>query len=204
MSAAGKLVPKNLKRKRKQAALADLDPLKPKKVKRHIGSGCSQDEINGIEDSILESRKNYNNILDLLSLTKKGNPSAAVASCRVFCRLIAINELGSKHAKSGNDFTISEWLQDKLTKFESLLLKMLQSTNSVQQSTALSLWMQLTKQKAEFSTSTNDLVLTGGNFTPLLQILTSNSGLDTARTMFINEFLSRYYDIQRVIFKYFR
>lgn len=84
--------------------------------------------IQKLEDQIAESRKFYNNIATLLSMlnvrTSKNEPdlTAAVALCRIFCRLIASGDLKEQSRATEKEKIIVAWLKERCQEYQRALL----------------------------------------------------------------------------------
>ena len=113
------------------------------------------DEILLLETQVLRSRRFYNNMITLLGYVKvqgsqdaKGQTSvlAAVALCRVFCRLIASGDMLKSRETSKDETVIVQWLMEKRQEYQHALLLMLALPSPVISTTALTLLMQLIKE----------------------------------------------------------
>ncbi|KAK7941248.1 uncharacterized protein PG986_013635 [Apiospora aurea] len=142
-----------LKRKRSKGSE------KPKKRARsESGSGSdaednAQAEILLLENGILESKKNYNNITRLLDLArnkKDGESSlvATVALCRVFLRLLAQGSMSKKADQSEKETIVIQWLKDRLVDYEGVLIDALAEEDT--ESTALTLAMRVLKAEGQY------------------------------------------------------
>src|SRR6266513_3040402 len=117
------------KRKRRDDENGPSKPIKSKTVPKTSAesTGSTHEEILALEESISESRRNYNNIAKLLSIAtaRKGNQEiatlAAVALCRVFCRLQASGSLDRVKTESQSDTIIVKWLNERKSEFAQLL-----------------------------------------------------------------------------------
>ncbi|OAA64310.1 ribosome biogenesis protein [Niveomyces insectorum RCEF 264] len=100
-----------------------------------------QDRIMLLENQILESKKHFNNIVELIEIarggkegsnqvTRGGNDdddddtalTAAVTLCRVFMRLLAAGNLGFHNGLSEKDVVVVRWLRERLAEYEQILL----------------------------------------------------------------------------------
>ena len=133
-----------------------------KKSTGAVKADDEQAEIILLEESILESRKNYNNIVKLIDhargITDDHHQSvlAAVALCRVFTRLIVGGNLTTSKDSADSELTIIRWLKERLSEFENLLLDWLNERDPSIQSTALTLRLRLMKERAKLKQSSND------------------------------------------------
>ncbi|KAI0815562.1 nucleolar complex protein [Xylaria sp. FL0064] len=114
-----------------------------------------QAEILQLEDEILKSKKNYNNITILLDLAsnQNGDPEVAlfatVSLCRVFLRLLASGTLSRKPGQSERQVVVIQWLKGRLADYKKLLIATLEDEESA--STALTLSMRLLKAEAHLN-----------------------------------------------------
>ncbi|KAL1901827.1 Maturation and nuclear export of 40S ribosomal subunits interacting protein [Sporothrix stenoceras] len=128
-----------------------------------------QERILLLESQIGESKKHYNNIVELIEIAKKGageddeeddedqdeedeqNPSlmAAVALCRVFMRLLAAGSLNLNRSMSEKEVVVVKWLKDQLTEYEAVLLNILGGSSGDAASTALTLAMRLLQAEGQ-------------------------------------------------------
>ena len=156
-----------------------------------------KDVIQVLENQIVESRKNYNNVAKLLSIYKKaqnGDESitAAVALCRVFCRLMAAGNMAKRKSMSENEITIVDWLKARYAEYTRLLLSMVQEPELTKQHSALTLVMRLVKQEA----AKEENVWRAGLFIELLQTLFSHTQSGFARDHFFEKFVNEYDDVR--------
>ncbi|KAF4505062.1 hypothetical protein G6O67_007051 [Ophiocordyceps sinensis] len=192
--------------KRKRASAA------PKPVKRRRSSWADEGEdetdpgakILLMEQGILESKKNYNDIGALLTTAEAGADEsmlATVALCRVFLRLLAQGSLASKKSTSENDAVVVGWLRDRLSQYKLLLLRLLAVSDLAV--TALILCMRILEAEGEHRSDKDAYSFP----TPFLQdivgaILTSSA--DDVRRAYIEEFAEQHDDIRHYTFKSIR
>ena len=158
-----------------------------------------QEEILALEGSILESRKNYNNIAKLLSIAgaRKENEEiatlAAVALCRVFCRLQASGSLDTIRTASQSEVIIVKWLNERQTEFAQLLSELISGEEQELQSTVLALWMRLVKEEV----NRKEVAWKSGLFSRLVHILVSHyEDAEPARDEFIQKYFTKFRDVQ--------
>ncbi|CAK7273132.1 Maturation and nuclear export of 40S ribosomal subunits interacting protein [Sporothrix epigloea] len=129
-----------------------------------------QDRILLLENQILESKKHYNNIVELLEIAKKGPAAeeedevesddeddngspqlaAAVALCRVFMRLLAAGGLNFTPNMSDKESTVVRWLRDRLAEYEAVLLELVAGKSGDDAAaTALTLAMRLLQAEGQ-------------------------------------------------------
>jgi U3 small nucleolar RNA-associated protein 19 len=138
--------------KRKRTSAGD----EPKKRRRSSSEGSEDPnaKILLMEQGILESRKNYNDITALLTMARdhqEGNSEsmlATIALCRIFVRLLAQGSLITKKSLSEKDSVVVGWLRDHLSQYKSLLLSLLGDDDVAM--TALTLCMRTLKAEGEY------------------------------------------------------
>ena len=161
-----------------------------------------QDQALQLEDKILQSRTNYNSIHTLLAYVQQKDGAetdriiAAVALCRVFCRLMARGSFSKLRGNSGNEVTIMQWLRERLHDYEQGLLRMLRTKNTGTQSTTLTVLMRLVKEKASHSNQSEDAVWQGGLFGQLVQTLIEEEVTEETRTAFVQKYVEEYEDVR--------
>ena len=165
-----------------------------------------QDEALRLEEKILESRTNYNSIHTLLKCLqqedepKKKRTIAAVALCRIFCKLMARGSLSKLHESSSNDHVIMQWLRERLHAFEQALLRMLKSKNIGTQGIALTILMRLLKDEASHLNQSADVLWQEGIFWQLLQTLIEGTVVEETRTEFVEGYVVKYEDVRYYTF----
>lgn len=129
-----------------------------------------QDRVLLLENQILESKKHYNNIVELLQIAKKDAPAeeeddeesdeeddnrspqlaSAVALCRVFMRLLAAGGLNFTPGMSEKESTVVRWLKDRLAEYEAVLLELVAGKSGGDAAaTALTLAMRLLQAEGQ-------------------------------------------------------
>ena len=198
-----------------------LDPAKKRKRK---DLGCSsskrkrvvskdsseepdlQDHILSLEEKILESRTNYNSIHTLLGYLGSSdhggekNVLAAVALCRVFCRLMAVGSLNKHKEKAGNENTIAQWLGERLQDYENEILKMLKEPDVGRQCIALTLLIRLVKEEAAHLKNLKESVWRGGIFGKLVHKLVEDEVAEETRAAFVEIYVEKYDDARYYTF----
>ena len=165
-------------------------------------AGDIHSEILLLENGILDSRKNYNNIAMLLrhmrdqSTFDTRDIVAAIALYRVFCRLIVLGNLTKKGDASAAETTVVQWLRERLREYEEALLRHLQSADSRKQKTALVLLMRLVREKATQVGLSEDAVWCNGLFQSLVQELVTSTYSAPAIDEFIGKYVTEYDDVR--------
>ncbi|CAK7214503.1 Maturation and nuclear export of 40S ribosomal subunits interacting protein [Sporothrix curviconia] len=162
--------------KRKRSAKTDA----PRKRRNKSESGSDddmadetsvQDRILLLEGQILESKKHYNNIVELLEMAKKSAAkdgeanddddddddddesaqlAAAVALCRVFMRLLAAGSLNLAHSMSDKEVVVVRWLKDRMAEYEAELVALVAGKSGDDAAaTALTLAMRLLQAQGQ-------------------------------------------------------
>lgn len=164
------------------------------------------DQALQLEEEILESRTNYNSIHTLLEYLQGNDGSenddtiAAVALCRVFCRLMARGNLSKLRESFGNEATIVQWLRERLQDYEHGLLRMVGNENVAKQRTALTVVLRLVKEKASDLNQSEDPVWQSGLFGQLVQTLVEEKIAEEIRAEFVQEYVERYDDVRYYTF----
>jgi U3 small nucleolar RNA-associated protein 19 len=202
-----------VKRKRKSA---EGPSKKKKKARSESGDESGGDNDNQqsqillLENGILESRKNYNNISTLLSIAKKYEEEedvdtavvAAVSLCRVFIRLLANGNLTTKKGASEKEQTVLRWLRERLSEYRTILVSMLQHDGAAM--TALTLGMRLLKAEAEYAKGSEDYSFPGQSFAAILEGLLQPEVDEDVRDEFGEKFVGEYDDIRFYTFRTLR
>ena len=161
-----------------------------------------QDQALQLEEMILESRTNYNSIHTLLEhlqhndVAEKERTIAAVALCRVFCRLMARGSLSKLREGPGNEVTITQWLRQRLQEYEQGLLRMLRTENIGTQSIALTVLVRLVREKASHLNQSKDDVWLNGLFGQLVQTLIEEEVTEETRFEFVEKYVEEYEDVR--------
>lgn len=195
-----------LKRKRKQ----ELEPVKKRQRSASQSSSSNsnsdsdddgeQSRILLLENSILESRKNYNNIIDLIEILRKHGDAAetavvaAVSLCRVFVRLLAAGILSKKKDASEKDETIVRWLRQRLAEYKESLLPLFVFDEAAL--TALTLSMRILKAEAEHLHNGAEYTFPRPFFTEVVTALMQPEVDARARKELLGKFVDKYDDIR--------
>ncbi|EGX93988.1 nucleolar complex protein 4 [Cordyceps militaris CM01] len=179
------------------------------KVTKRQRAASSEDEedpnapILLMEQEILESKKNYNNIALLLQKATKsasGNPEsmlATVALCRIFMRFLAQGSLVSKKSLSEKEKVVVAWLRDQYSQFKDVLLDLLREDDVA--ATALTLCMRILKAEGEYLRDKSDYAFPRDFMANIVKnIITSEN--DDIRKIYIEEFAEQYDDIRYYTF----
>jgi len=138
-----------VKRKRQDVG----DGAKKRRKSDGGGENESQPNIKRLEAEILESRKHFNNIVVLLGIAQDTANNtettllAVEAVCRVFIQLLALGNLVKKQDASEKDATVTKWLRERLSEYETALISLLHLDTSAMK--AVTLAMALLKAEAQ-------------------------------------------------------
>ncbi|OAQ84259.1 nucleolar complex protein [Purpureocillium lilacinum] len=187
--------------KRKRASTAD----KPTKRRRSSSGSEDNDDPNAkillMEQGILESRKNYNDITVLLSAAKEDSEEAilaTVALCRIFVRLLAQGALTFKKSLSEKEGVVVGWLRDQLSQYKVLLLEQMADEDLAV--TALTLCMRVLKAEGEFLSNKEEYSFPTAFIGDVVAAVLESTNEDV-RTAYIEEFAEQYDDIRYFTFK---
>lgn len=188
--------------KRKRASGGEASSKKPR------ASNESQEDPNAkillMEQGILESKKNYNDISVLLTNAQayeKGEPESmlsTVALCRVFVRLLAQGSLIAKKSLSEKETVVVAWLKDQFSQFKNLLLDLLDVEEI--STTALTLCMRTLKAEGQYLYDKEEYLFPRAFLEEIVtRLILSES--DDLRQAFIEEFVEQYDDVRFHTFK---
>ncbi|OAA67587.1 nucleolar complex protein 4 [Cordyceps fumosorosea ARSEF 2679] len=189
--------------KRKRVA-----PTEKKVTKRPRAASSENEEdpnaaILLMEQGILESRKNYNNIAVLLGKAAtydSGNPEAilsTVALCRIFMRLLAQGSLVSKKSLSEKDRVVVGWLREQFSQFKDILLDLLGEDEIA--STALTLCMRTLKAEGEYLRDKSDYAFPRDFLGKIVKNIIASEN-DDIRKAYIEESAEQYDDVRYYTF----
>lgn len=164
-------------------------------------------EVLELENKILESRRHYNNIVKLLAYLKKPDAEdddrsfiAAVALCRVFCRLLAGGKMSRKQGVSNDETLIINWLRERLKEYKNLLIPKLASQKPEWSQLALTLPLQMMKEESVYLKVPNGTVWRNGTFALLLRKLADGTTPEATRGLFVKNYLVEFDDIRYYTF----
>lgn len=183
----------------------------PKPTKRRRSSGNDEDiaedpkaKILLMEQGILESKKNYNNIPVLLQTIvshedgNEGSALAAVALCRVFVRLLAQGSLIAKRTLSEKDTVVVHWLKEQFYLYKAALLEILDTEELA--SMALTLCMRSLKAEGEHMYEKEDYSFPTAFLQAIVAVLLQTENEDI-RKVYMEEYAEAYDDIRFYTFK---
>ncbi|TQV99760.1 nucleolar complex protein [Cordyceps javanica] len=156
-----------------------------------------------MEQGILESKKNYNDIAVLLKKATSfasGNPEAifaTVALCRIFMRLLAQGSLVSRKSLSEKDQVVVGWLRDQFGQFKDALLDLLSEDDVA--ATALTLCMRTLKAEGEYLRDKSDYAFPRDFLGKIVKNIIASENEDI-RKLYIEEYAEQYDDIRYYTF----
>ncbi|KAI7163671.1 CBF-domain-containing protein [Hortaea werneckii] len=164
-----------------------------------------QTKILSLEEQILQGRKHYNNIVELQSHVNlcekkpKTGTLAAVALCRVFCRLIASEELVKGNDQSDADGQVAQWLKARLREYVEVLAgSWIGSPDAAQESTALTLLMRLVKEETNQGAKRSEQAwkTERSTFFTLVSALLEKKDAEGARQEFVGKYVEEHDDVR--------
>jgi U3 small nucleolar RNA-associated protein 19 len=194
------------KRKRHDPADGPAKPDTEASTNQRNKSKDIEKEIKILEARVLESRRNYNDISELLSIAADETDamrsmSASMSLCRVFGLLMANGSLTKSRNTSEAELAIIKWLRDQYAQYAESLLGLLGHAIGRRQEVALELLMRLVREESIHLSNQGDLTWKSGTFAKILQILAdSPATLDAMLEIFIRSYLVEYDDIRYWIF----
>jgi len=164
----------------------------------------TQDRILELEVLIIESPRNYNYIVTLLtSLQDFASPSlgitSAVSLCRTFCRLLAMGRMKKKDTDTPAEAKLLLWLKERYKDYLKELAILLSSGEVSYQTTALTLLMKLVKEEgAHLKGPGDDYFFPHDLMARVVKgvLYTDFSEDATLRNEFVQKWLDEYHDVR--------
>lgn len=191
------------KRKRHQEMRRNVE--QPRKAPKSASiTSTTPDEILLLEKQILESRDNYNNIVSIqraiynVETKPKHATIAAVALCRVFCRLIATEQFVKRKQDTDADSQVLQWLKERLQEYIQSLIRWIGSANATQEGTALTLLMRIVKEETSQGTRRAEQAwrTERSTFQQLIAALIETTDAEGAREEFTEKYVEEYDDVR--------
>lgn len=179
---------------------------KTRKTEKSISASADvEDEILLLESQILESRQHYNKVATLLSYCQdhvhgQRSITAAVALCRIFCRLLALGSMSKANQAVEHEVVIVQWLQSQLGSYEEALLGLITGADPGMQTTAVTLLMRMLKAESESPNAHAENIWRDGTFASLISRLIGTGIADAVREEFVVKYLRPYPDIRYYAF----
>ena len=177
-------------------------------TKKRRASSAEEEDPNAkillMEQGILESRKNYNDIAVLLTQAqdfKSGKPEAmlsTIALCRIFVRLLAQGSLIAKKTLSEKETVVVGWLKGQFGQFKEVLLDLLLEEEVA--TTALTLCMRTLQAEGQYLYDKAEFTFPRAFIEDIITRLIAADN-DEVRQAFIVEFAEQYDDIRYYTFK---
>ncbi|KAL8702496.1 MAG: hypothetical protein Q9201_004336 [Fulgogasparrea decipioides] len=193
------------KKRKRQDTDADTIPNgkgKSRKIENAIAPK-SEEEILLLEEQVLRSRKHYNSIPTLLNYchedggeARKEIITAAVALCRIFCRLMAARSMSKPRDAPPDEVTIVQWLRGQLMSYKETLLSFLSKPDLSVRCTALTLLMRLLKGESESLQLSSDDIWRKGAFPSLVSKIIDSGTPEAVREEFVEKYLQPYDDVR--------
>lgn len=160
-------------------------------------------EVLLLEQGILESRKNYNDITKLLGMVSDSEDGelsmlAAVALCRIFVRLLAQGSLTLKKKSSEKEATVVKWLRTQLGEYQSSLVAIMQEDEVT--SNHLKLCMTLLKAEGDHYNGVGDYQFPHGFLNNIITTLVTKENEEGIKA-YIEEYVEEHDDIRYFTFK---
>ncbi|KAI0161706.1 CBF-domain-containing protein [Hypoxylon sp. FL1284] len=189
--------------KRKQPKASEKANKRAKPTSDDEDDNSSQDEILRLEQEILESKKNYNNITTILDLAQNGQDDdttqfALVSLCRVFLRLLVSGNLTRKSGQSEKDGVVVQWLRTRFGDYKQTIISALGQENTAP--TALTLAMRVLQAEGKYLKDTDEYSFPTNFLRDVVDKLVGN-GSDDIREEFCAKYLGEYADIRFYTFK---
>lgn len=155
-----------------------------------------------LETQINASRLYYNNIVTLITYLRddisgdQTDLAAAVALCRVFCRLMAAGSFTKSREAPDNEMIIAEWLKSRFQEYTEILLDILRKGHFVKQSTSLTLLMRLVKESATHLKVSEESIWRDGLFTKAIRRIIGAEAGGAIRAEFVEKYVEAYDDVR--------
>ncbi|KAK4507853.1 hypothetical protein PRZ48_001588 [Zasmidium cellare] len=191
-------------RKRKRdSAQGKSKETKSRKAPKTTNDDDAQSRILLLEEQILQSRENYNNIVELQKIAGQADKKpktatiAAVALCRVFCRLISGESLVKQAGATEADLQIVQWLKARLADYVGHLTSWIGSPDATKESTALTLLMRIVKEEALNNNKADRAWRHEKSaFVAVVRRLLEETDAEGARQEFIDKFVEEHDDVR--------
>jgi U3 small nucleolar RNA-associated protein 19 len=168
----------------------------------------TEEQILELEAAIFESKKNYNNIVTLLSLAQSSSEPAqvtilaTVALARVFIRLLTTGNLIARATLSEKERTVVSWLKGRSAELKQHLFQLIRDGAQAEgaRATGVTVAMRILKAEGHHLYENDDYVFPRTFIKGIVQaVLDSND--DGARETFVGEFINKFADIRFFVAK---
>ena len=193
------------KRKRFREDEIKTNGIKPRKAPRTLSSNdTTQADILLLEEQILDSREHYNNIVKLQDLINNGDKKsksatlAAIALCRVFCRLISGEHLINRKNDTESDIQVVQWLKQRLRDYVESLTGWIGSPDAAKENTALTLLMRIVKEETSQESKRSEQAwrTEKSTFYTLVKALLETIDAEEARQAFVEKYVEEHDDVR--------
>ncbi|KAL9030565.1 MAG: hypothetical protein Q9196_001326 [Gyalolechia fulgens] len=195
-----------IRKRKRQTRTTDLKPNqldKTRKIEKRVSQAAEiEEEILLLENQIRESRQHYNKIPVLLhycqgyDVNNRRAITAAVALCRIFCRLMAVGSMSKPRNATENELIIVHWLRSQLEVYTTTLVDVLASADPAMQSTALTLLMRLLKEEAESLGLKPSKIWREGAFPRIISTVANFATSHEVKEEFVREYMQPYDDVR--------
>lgn len=163
----------------------------------------SQADILLLENEILESKRNYNNISKLLEIASdeddvQSSTVATVSLCRVFIRLLAAGNLTRNSGQSEKEIVVVQWLRGRLGDYKQVVIAALAEESTA--STAMTLAMRILQAEGQHLSSKDDYSFPREFLKEIMSVLLKQATEDL-RQEFCEKFIGEYCDVRFYAFK---
>lgn len=193
------MAPKAAERSKRKSDSTQEKPAKRRRSSSAESEGLDT-KILMMENGIVESRKNYNDITVLMKHVDdfSKDPStamlAAIALCRVFTRLLAQGSLTPKKGISEKESILVGWLRERLDDYKAKLISLLGEEEVAP--TVLTVCMRTLKAEGEFLNSNKEDYSFPKVFLQDILAVVVQSGDEDLKKAFIEEFAEQYDDVR--------
>ncbi|KAL7268726.1 Maturation and nuclear export of 40S ribosomal subunits interacting protein [Rhizina undulata] len=192
---------KEAKRSKSKSSSSTDVSLKPS---MEVAKVVTREEILALEEAIIDSPKNYNNIVKLQEYLQdsRNEPELAVTSavslCRTFCRLMVKGRLTRKKGDDEAEATIVAWLKDRYKDYVQDLCKQLGHEDAGIQSNVLILLMRLVKEEAAHLGSPGETCnFPHSLFGKIVKAIVYTEGLsEDVKKDFVQKYVNEYDDVR--------
>ncbi|RFU25849.1 hypothetical protein B7463_g10485, partial [Scytalidium lignicola] len=182
---------------------------RPTKRARSESSEESEPDVQAqillLENKIVESKKNYNNIAELIILLRDEDEDsdnsmlAAISLCRVFTRLLVSGELSKKQNSTDKETTVLNWLRSRYSEYKEALLDILYQEGGGP--TVLTLLMRLLKAEHQYLQPGANYNFPADFLTEIIQVLLAPDSDKQTRKEFSEKYVEEYDDLRFYTFQ---
>jgi hypothetical protein len=180
-----------IKRKRPAASSKPL-----KRARSESSDEDVQEQILILENDIHESKKNYNNIVKLVSKLRDPEEAviAAISLCRVFTRLMVSGDMAKKKDTTEKDAVVIGWLRERYKDYKSGLVALLAEEEIA--STVLTVCMRILETEGRYLRNSSEYTFPEGFLTDIVRVLVEPGNDERTRLDFSQKFVEEYDDVR--------